>query len=330
MRLNQLGYSLIEIMMAVGISSFLLVIAISQSVSVTQSQFRYISRSNLSQDAFTMTNYFGHEIGQIGGATVRPWMAAFLENNCSARGPFPDCNGSDRLTLTASVIPAMEYLVTGMVTPTILQILTTACALNPAMIGKSFMITLGTSYAQIYATSINIALCQMGFLPGQAALNNSVPAVVNWAGGTLTTVVVKTIYWDSTINQVKQFTDFNNNGSIDAGEMNILADQVLDLQFALGIDYNNDGNLLDNGTNTDNYLYNSPGEAFGVGVFLNANSTMLKIIKVAIVTGVPANNSSAPANQSTQILDGPVRALGQWDTRKAILKFAPRNDFLYH
>ena len=331
MKLNQSGYSLIEIMMAVGLSSFLLFIAMSQNVSITQSQFRYIRRSNLAQDALTITNYFGHEIGQIGGASVRPWMSAFLENNCNARGPFPACNGSDRLTLTASNVPAQECLITGLPLPGVLQINSApTCCLDSSYLSKHFMLTSGNSYAQVFSTNVDTASCRLTFVNGQASANNSFPAFINWSGGTLTKVTVKTIYWDSIANQAKQFTDFNNNGVMDTGEMNILADQVLDLQFSLGLDINGDGNLIDNGTNADNYLYNSAGEAYGAGVFLNATPSQLKMIKVAIVTGVPAGAGGPPTMHTVQILDGPARTLTQWDSRKAILKFAPRNDFLYH
>lgn len=331
--MNDRGYSLIEVMIAVGLSSFLLFIAMSQSVSMTQTQFQYISRSNLAQDALTITNYFGHEFGEIGGASVRPWMSAYLENNCALRGPFPDCDGSDRLTLTSSVIPAQECFVTANPSSNVLTVAMSAgvCCLNPAMLNQNFMITQGLFYSEVFASSIDTLACSMTFAPGQASPNDALPpSPVDWSGGTITMVTVKTIYWDSSLKQVKQYSDFNNNAQIDPGEMNILADQVLDIQFSLGLDINGDSNLIDTASNTDNYLFNSPGENWGVGTFLNANINELKILEVALITGTPISYGGVPLAKTLQILDGPVRDLSKWDSRKAILKFAPRNDFLYH
>jgi type II secretory pathway pseudopilin PulG len=47
--------------------------------------------------------YLVSEGRQVGGVGVQPWASAIIEDNCGARAGYPDCNGSDRLTLVQGI-----------------------------------------------------------------------------------------------------------------------------------------------------------------------------------------------------------------------------------
>jgi Tfp pilus assembly protein PilE len=327
--LNRSGFTLVEVLIATGISTCLILVAVSQNLSLVQSQFNSVARSNLAQDSITIANFFARQFGQAGGGSVRPWMSTFLENDCAARGAFPDCSGSDRLTLVSAVVPANECMVSNQLNPTSIEVKPSGvCCLTPTFPTGPYMLTLGSNYSQIFVTGVDLPTCSLTYQPGQASLNDLPPAIPNWTAGFLTPVTVETIFLDGVSNQARVFSDLNNNGIVDSGELNILADQVLDLQFALGIDLYGNGNITDNSDSADSYLYNSPGESWAV-TMPSANSSMIRMIEVGLITGSPLNGGTLARIPQVQIFDGPVRNVTNWETKKIVLKFAPRNDFIY-
>ncbi len=73
-------------------------------LTAMQRQARSIGDSALLGEALRSgLLYVVDESRDAGGVGIPAWASVILENNCGPRGGFPDCNGSDRLTLVQGI-----------------------------------------------------------------------------------------------------------------------------------------------------------------------------------------------------------------------------------
>ncbi len=337
--MNQRGFSLVEIMIAMGIATFLIAGAMTAHVSNLSYYKTTESRSSLYQDSLLLIEYLRGELMQAGGGSVRAWMGIWVEDACLARAPLPACANSDRVTVSTVSIPLQECAITGQVNPTTVQVAFNGptCCLQPVaanevtFLNRQVMFTLGDFYSSQYATVVNLITCQMTTVAGQS--NQRPPALWNWGNGVVTMVNVQTLYWDSINRMLKRWINTNNDNAKTADEDAIIADQVFDMQYALGYDFNvPDGNINETPTGiNDEWLFNAPTvvEVFGAGVFAPpVVPSQLLSMQVGTIVGsddAAAGFASAPKRS----LNGPLRSLAGWMMMEEIARFSPRNSYIF-
>lgn len=330
---NLRGFTLVEVLLSLGITSFLLLVTVSLGVDLSRSRFDMINKGSLAQDALLLSSYFTSHLQAIGGGSVRPWMSVWVENNtCAARGVFPACNGSDRLT-TVTTTSNYACTVLSQVSSDTLEFQVNAgvCCLSTATANTPAMLTLGSSYAQIRLETIDLGACRATYSAGQAAGNNSLPAVANWGTGVMTSVSISTFFLDTATHQLQRFVDGNDNGTAEPGELSTLVDQIYDLQVAIGYDRDLNGRLVDDGSGADEWLYNSlpvenPDDM--TDAIISSRWDRMRMIQVGIATGT-ANGRPDVTPVSVQIFDGASVAVPGWELIASTCKARPRNALLF-
>ena len=310
------GFTLVEVMIAVGISSILAVATMSLIAWGMESQNTTKMHAEMSADLLLMHDYFARVIPNGGGQSLGLWSSFWAENNCAAPDVFPDCNGSDRL----SIINATTELSCRVVSWTTVGINTVftldasgGCCLNTVPLNNSqVLMTNNGSFSQRYASLANPAACTVVLEPGPMAGHdfNATPPTADWTNALITPVAVSTYYLNSATNEFFVANYRNNGTGATDKEVLAMADQVLDFQISLGFDMNpTDGELLDSQDNTDEWLYNVAGESFGAGLFTENTRSTFKAITIGLI--MAARGKGRPAGKL--ILDGPERKPGpEW------------------
>lgn len=337
------GFSITELLVALAISAVMMMAIVGMDLANLRSFYSRGNQASLGRDTISLIQYLRNLVMGAGGGSVRPWMAIWVENNCALRGPFPACGGSDRITIVTLHPPQQECAITGQVNPTTYQVAFSSpgvCCLQPLAAGEiSFlnqpvMVSLNGNYSQQYITGVNTVTCQVTEAVGQqAGLNDQTGGTVNWTGGMISLVTVQTIYQDPVAHTLNQYMDLNNTNAVDPGDLMVIADQVFDLQVALGIDCNPpDGNIVATANGVgDEWLYNAPGvaEAWGFAPFV-APATMSELLLVQLGVMVGAQDATNPkASNTLSILDGPNRTAVGWTLQSELTQLAPRNSFIF-
>ncbi len=333
---------MVELLVAMGLATF--IIAVSTGVHI--SNLRYFKttegRSTIYQDAILIGGYLRGELMGAGGGSVRGWMGIWVEDDCAARSIFPACARSDRLTITTVTSPLQECAITGQLGPGRVQIAFSSpgvCCMQPqaanevSYLSRPVMFTLGDFHSQQYVTAVNLVTCQADFANGQAWGGRNPPPGPTWTNGMMTMVNTQTFYWDSVNFTLKRFVDANNDGVAAVGEDVIVADNIHDLQVALGYDFNiADGNISETPSgNNDEWLFNNPSgvEAYGAGFFVApiTRSAMQQVMFGVIVGNADSTGSLVP--QAVQILNGPPRIRAGWILQEESSRLTPRNSFIF-
>jgi type II secretory pathway pseudopilin PulG len=324
---NQKGFTLTEIMIAAGVAVFLIIGA--AQLMVTQSQLQASASSLIltEGDLLLMEDYFVRKISAGGGNSLSPWNSYWVEDACAARGPFPACDSSDRLTIVDS-ISASTCAVTGSTPSGLDHDLNISnaggcCLLSLDLTNAQTMLVLGSTYGQRFVTAVDTGACTVHVTPGPNANHDSSPAVVDWTGATISPISIATIYLDTTTNELHSYTYLRNTTS----DL-IIADQIFDFQAALGFDLPlSDGVVTDTGSTTDEWLYNASGDAWGAGKFSASPQTIvsdsLKMVSVGLITG--SLDAKYPAGVPASILNGISRTKARWNMRSALVKTMVRS-----
>lgn len=328
-----------------GIATF--IIAMSTGVHISNLRYFRVTegRSTIYQDAILIGNFLRGELLGAGGGSIRGWMGIWVEDDCNARSIFPACADSDRLTVTTVTSPLQECLITGQLGPGRVQVAFSSpgvCCMQPqaanevSYLNRQVMLTLGDFFWQQYVANLNLATCQADLVNGQLpapAYNSPGPPPYNWTNAMMTMVNVQTFYWESPTFMLKRFIDGNNDGAVQNGEDVVVADQVYDLQIALGYDFNvADGNLSETPTGlNDEWLHNNPTapEVFGAGFFVApiTRSALLQVM-FAVIVGNPDTTLSLNA-PNVRILNGPIRTRAGWILQEEISRITPRNSYIF-
>jgi Tfp pilus assembly protein PilE len=325
---NERGFSLLEVMVSIGVMMLLAEAVAVAYVNMMGQSKRSKVHSTLDDQLKYLGNYFTYRLQGVGGGAVRPWAAVWVEDNCGARSVFPGCVGSDRITTATSDPVLSECAIVGTAGPSTLQIDASAgCCLTAAFGSRQAVLSNGDFFSQQYLTNVQTGPCTVDVAPGVAIGGiNSPPGAFNgWIGGRLTVVDVGTIYLDMATNELREFKDLNFNGVIDPGEESVLANQVYDLQFALGYDANpRDGRITNNGDDTDEWLYNSNGvnEGFGIGGLTGAVPSDLRMIEVGLLMG---DQQPGLGTGPIAVLNGPARMIPGYQMSKSYVRFRFRN-----
>ncbi|MDP2340032.1 MAG: prepilin-type N-terminal cleavage/methylation domain-containing protein [Deltaproteobacteria bacterium] len=97
------GFTLLEAAVTLAIMAIVTAAAIGVFAALSRVAKQAERDALLLETLRTGLLYLVSEGRQVGGVGVQPWASAIIEDNCSARAGFPDCNGSDRLTLVQAI-----------------------------------------------------------------------------------------------------------------------------------------------------------------------------------------------------------------------------------
>lgn len=328
------AFSMLELMVAMAISSVVITIATSVVVSINRNITASRSRAVVHEEAKLLAEYLGDLARNVGGETLRPWNAVDVENNCEARDGLPDCGGSDRLTLTdydedlgsCSILKKEgSYLIAEKV-DTDGDGVETCCLEILGFDGQQKYKKWEDKTANLRnrdGKTEKVRLkktdatdrCKLEFHVKKGNLSSLVGA--NMAG-----TLEKTLFLDQETHELKEFIDANDNDLMDEGESRVLADHVYDFQVGLGYDANSDGRLADDRSPTDEWLYNSSDEEFPE--IWPENS--LRMISIGVTVGTPQPETSTP--KTMQLMDGPAISLPGVLLNSSLSRLYFRNGFI--
>lgn len=307
------GFTLVEVMIAVGISSILAVATMSLIAWGMESQKATKMHAEMSADLLLMHDYFARAIPNGGGQSLGLWSSFWVENNCAARTGYVDCEGSDRLSIinaTSELSCKVVSAAVGVPITTLTLDASGGCCLTTVPLNNSqVLMTNNGSFAQRYASNANTAACTIDVVAGPMAGHDfSVSPPVDWTNAMITPVAVSTYYLNPATNEFFVANYRNNGTGATDREILAMADQVLDFQVSLGFDMDpTDGQLVDSQNTTDEWLFNAAGESFGTAPFTDNTRSTFKAITVGLIMAARGKGRYA----GKQILDGPYRRPGE-------------------
>lgn len=322
------GITLIEILISLAISSIVVVSLLGLVAMHVGMLNKNTARGQLGVDTMYMMDYFSRVIPSAGGEILPVWSAIYVENNCSARGPFPDCGGSDRISVTNISGTRTCAITSSNVGRIYIDKSSGTCCLKQLSVNKAQVLLIRvTSVGERFVSLADDSPtgCYIDVSDGPTTPNDNVANTFDWSGGVLVPVTISTYYLDRTSRELNRFT-FTNGGTSFDGHNSPMADRVMDFQVALGFDFNPlDGAITDAGDNNDEYLYNWPSgtETLGTGFMTNATWSMLRMVAVGIMLGAP---STSPTSSSPmRLLDGPLVTQPTWLLESKISRYMVRS-----
>lgn len=322
-----------ELIIAVAISSVVVLASLGFTSDALLKVKKSDSATELSVDFDLLTDYFSREVPNAGGQDLPAQAAYYVENNCAVRGAFPNCHGSDRLTLASADQAGACKIQTWTVATqqAVLNSVAGVCCFDATFMNRrQVMFSNGSSYAQKWIASVDVPTCSVRFTNGPMAANDNVVSTYDWLGGIVVPVSVVTYYLDDNVDQFNVFNYTDAGTTAAEGISSIIADRTLDFQVALGFDFNPaDGAIVDTASNNDEWLYNQEigvAESRTVAPFNNAPSTSLKMIHLGWLIGAP---SSATPAVNLKLLDGPNRSRANWLLRKGAIKLSIKSTYIF-
>lgn len=308
------GFSLIEMMISVAIVATVFFLSFDQIIALNKLYKKVDAQNQSRMDASLISEYLTRRLRQAGGNFVRPWMALWHENNCTARDGLPHCDGADRISyaLLNRDIAACRVLTAQSPNRFHFNAAMPHCCSNDIQ-NQQLIVSNGGNFGSFYATQVyhdeDSGQCWMDVTPGQLyGINTSIGNFSDWSGADLAAVKTSTVYLDPNTRELHAYTDTNNNRSIEADEDLVIADQVVDLQFILGFDrVPQDGSVENLNSDQDEWLYNSvsANEKLGLGGLTGVTLSDLRMIGIGVVT---EGRHYGQAGE-IQIFDGPKRVI---------------------
>lgn len=317
------GFSLIELLTAMAISTIVLTVAVSSVAFLNQQTISLKRRAELDREAKLLLEYLLADVQSAGSGSYRPWSMITVQNNVDG--------GADRLILAEvddelGECKIVNYPGSGAVF--FMDDSGGCCLANPsagAWENRRLMAVNGNGSVVkvIVSNSVSTAACQVNFPSGAHALDKLAGSLSDFDGGSLAAVKLRTLRVDQANHQLILEEDLDSNGTT---ESHVIAEDVYDLQVALGYDANNDGKVASDATSNDEFLYNAAGDAMGSGGLADADVADLRMIQVALVVGARVPS----ANNSVTVLDGPSRTSAGMLLRAAQGRVHFRNLSLYN
>lgn len=297
------GFTLVELLVTLVISSVIVSAAVSGIVALNEQTILVKRRAELETEAKLLTEVLVSQLQGVGGGSLRPWSVINVRNN---QGPYQ----SDEIILAELDSSLNECAIVAR--PGAGNVFRlgndedgNCCMSDPAAWeGRVLMAVNGNGaiVRVLESNNANGANCQINFVPNAGAGLDKLPGDDSeFVGGSLLAVQIRRYFVDAATKELVLEMDTNNDGT---PERHVLADRVYDLQVALGYDTNQDRAVFSNGTAADEYLYNHPADVFGTGGLLDARDTQLRTVQVGLIMGVPFQGRNTQAKS----LDGPVRS----------------------
>ena len=328
------GFSLLELMVALAISSLVITVATSVVVSINKSISSTRNTSMVHEEAKLLAAHLGNLARNVGGETLRPWDSVDVENDCAARDGLPDCQGSDRITLVAYndelgsctlVEKAGSKLIAEKIDTDGDGVPDKCCLELLGFDGQEKWKKWEDKTAQIRNRSgkkESVRLkksdatdrCKLEFHVKKGNLASLI-------GANMAATLETTYFLDHATHELKEFVDDNDNDQVDEGETRVLADHVYDFQVSLGFDVNANGRLEDSQSNADEWLYNSAGEAMPTTWPLSS----LRMIGIGVIVGTP--HASTTNQAGIQLMDGPATTVPGVLLNSSLSRLYFRNGF---
>lgn len=317
------GFTLVEVLMALAISSVVLTIAFQVLVNMTGS-IRALEQGALASDEVgLLSEYMLEKLMCVGGDTIRPWAAVWVEDDFCG-------DGTDRFTIVELEDHSLQCTFSEFDGTTLSTGDTKDCCLTEVFVKQQVIVVSGSGdenghWASKTVTAVDTKRCTATMEEGQArVLDNLPPDDAVWGGGSVAVVRVRSVWLDATTDELKFTEDGDGDGTL---ETTVVADHIIDLQGALGFDVSPwDWRVTDTGGRDDEWLYNVEGEVLGKSETPGLEAARrddLRLIRVGLVVGAPAKGL---ANRSTaQVLNGPVRVRKGWVLRPFVATTSLRN-----
>jgi hypothetical protein len=268
---------------------------------------------------------------EVGGGAVRPYASVIVENDCVARGGFPDCKHSDRLTLVTAIVGAPVCNILAITSSGTKIELDADCFEDDATFSfsnRQVMLVKGDKHRQVVIKNISSGGRKADMAKGQASLIDDPGVDADFVGGSVTPVLVATYYlvpYDGTPSTTRDPTNptaalrvyVNTNQPnettaspvIDPTETDVVATDVYDFQVQLGYDAApSNGRVDDAGSTGDEWLFNAAGETgpgqAGTGL-ASASMRDLRMAAVGFIVGVDVKDPKYSTTE--QVVGGIAR-----------------------
>ncbi len=360
-RTERRAFTLAELAVSMALIGIVVSVASTLIVSINKAVTIYQAKIAADEEAKLLSEWLVFQLRGIGGDEIRPWEGITVNSGadstaCAARGDLPACDGSDRLIVTFVDSSLGSCGLTGNngvnfnvrledAPPLgngngLLDKNDDACCLmvvNGAVVSTSLWedrnaIALDKNRAAFPVklhnkTSAGGDGCSINVPGGFPAglLNENIP------GGTLI-LGQQTLYFrapadDNTRglkkNTLYEFKDLDFDNLFDAGELRVIADNVSDLQIALGYDADADGRVVETSSTTDEWHLNATGDVPAPTV----PADTLRMLAVGVIVSVPLPPGAT--STSARVFDGPLRTGTNAHLRATITRAFLRNIFVF-
>lgn len=300
------AFTLIELMVALAIAGVVFAAATSSVVVVVNTLKQTEKQIQIDIETKILAEYLSSKLRVIGGGALRPWHGIHLEENWNG-------DGSDRLTvLELASENDSECVITQHNNGAAIKFDRDDCCIDSSWSGKQLLVASkgAEKWLSVFSTGVNVspgASCQIidsgGNGLGKSKATHTASESPDFTGGTLVAVRVIRYWLDVDHHQLKMDVSSDNANTF---ETQILADNVYDLQFALGYDVAPiDGKITNTGSINDEWLGNAVGDGLGNAGLVNAKEHELRMLQVGVAVGGSVSGMSGRA----QILNGPERVL---------------------
>lgn len=308
------AFTLIELLVAMAIATIIAAVAVGAGMLLNRTMVDTRKRAAVWDEAKRLEEAMLSQLQEAGGDPLRPHQAILVENDCTARDGMPTCFGADRINITRARPGLPACKVSGNSGANLnVDALSGVCCLFIDETGATVSTSPWERQAallvkpdgSVEALHLHTASdCKINAPKGQG--NPGVPAL---GAGTLVAVEVVTIFpmrQPGGDYQLAQWIDASvgaavPNGVVDPDELLLIADRVFDFQVALGFDgAPEDGEVIDLGTNADEWFGNASGDALPSSV----SPDQLRMVGVGIVVGTRSDRA-----RSAQVLDGGPKSI---------------------
>ncbi|HEY4223418.1 MAG TPA: PilW family protein [Myxococcota bacterium] len=301
-RTSARGFTLVEMLVALALSSVITTAALEAFVAVSRLTRRSEQEAYADQEAKLLSDYVMSTVQQTGGGNIRPWMGVAVDDNCSTSvtvngQTMPACDSSDRLHVAVVSPTASQCTVTSVVGNTVTSPTGSCCLNNAEFLNQSVVVfTAGSGeWRADRCTAINTGTCTCT-LTGNASAYGNFNGSTNFASGWITPGTTDSFFLDPTTQTLKLLSDSDNNGTPEITE---LADRVADFQVQLGFDTDGDQQV----------------DRFQAG-YSGVTNSQLREVRIGIIVAapVPARETSSRA----QLFNGPVRSATRGKYMRAV------------
>jgi prepilin-type N-terminal cleavage/methylation domain-containing protein len=347
------AFTLIEVAVAMALVGVIAAAGTTIVLQLNRSLKAQAARQRADEEAKQLAEWLIFELRGVGGEALRPWEAISVQGGetaaCAAAGDVPACDNSDRLVVTFvdNDLPACPLVGNSGVnlhsarqpnpsggppaTVCCLDLFGGAVAANSPWEDRSALVL--DARRGVHRVALHNRTSSG---PGNCAVNvpGGLPATLATAdipGGQLVGAIQR-VYFRAPAddagrglrkNGLYEFTDRDSDGRFDAGELQLIADNVLDLQFALGHDRDADGRIVDRTSTDDEWFGNASGDTLPATL----EADRLRMVGVAIVVAVPL--PAGEPNTTARVFNGPVRTAISAQARATVTRAYLRNIFLF-
>ncbi|HEY1100394.1 MAG TPA: hypothetical protein VGF99_15755, partial [Myxococcota bacterium] len=300
--------------------------------------------ATVSDNAKSVVDLLVTRMQGIGGGSIRPWMAVWVENGSATPGvrdaffARPGTVASDRLTYAVLVPEAPTCAITAATATTVTSPTTGGCCLQqmftpiagldpetPSQI--TVFVTNGERHRQLVLNPPTLATCTSTVSAGPLSAVDTVTTAqaALLSGGSVSRARIKTLYLNSS-NELREFERFGTfpvKPTLEAGDSTLVSSDVFDLEFQLGYDTSADGRITDNGSSTDEWLYNNNAD-----VASGFSASTLRMVGVGVVVGT--RTPEATRVHTARVAGGELIGSRYVFMRSAAGRAALRNLFVFN